>query len=64
MRESIGEVLCPFHRRRRRSEIRRDKNGKLYYYCEACGPVTVHGRTFQEWLLQHGVIIPQEKTAS
>lgn len=64
MRETVGEVKCPFHRRRRRAEVRRDKNGKLYYYCDGCGPVTVHGRTFQEWILSEGIILTPEAIAS
>ena len=30
MRENIGEVSCPFHKRRPLVPVRRDKNGKLF----------------------------------
>jgi hypothetical protein len=51
MRENIGEVSCPFHKRRPLVPVRRDKNGKLFFHCPDCGPVNPHGRGFQEWML-------------
>lgn len=52
--ETIGEIPCPFHKRPRLAELRRDKNEKLYFFCpHGCGPVNVHGRSFQEWILNH-----------
>ncbi|HWO42141.1 MAG TPA: hypothetical protein VNO43_10095 [Candidatus Eisenbacteria bacterium] len=65
MRPTIGEVKCPFHERPRKAELRQDRNGKLYFYCpHGCGPVNVHGRTFQEWILSKAHIFnPDEVTA-
>lgn len=62
MNQTIGEVKCRFHRRAMKAELRRDKNGKLYYYCRACGgPVICHGRPFQEWLLNNARVYRAEE---
>lgn len=53
MRETIGQVKCPFHRRKQSADVRRDKNGKLYFYCPLCGPVHPHGDGFREWILDN-----------
>ncbi len=52
-RDTIGTVRCPFHRRKFDAEVRRDKNGKLYFYCPSCGPVHPHGAGFKEWILDN-----------
>lgn len=64
MRETIGEVKCRFHRRGLDAEVRRDKNGKLYYWCCECGPVIVHGRSFQEWMLSNARLYSAEEQAA
>ena len=61
MRQTIGEVHCPFHQRKLKAEVRRDKNRKLYYFCRACGPVLAHGRSFQEWMLVNGRLFSGEE---
>jgi hypothetical protein len=64
MRETIGEIVCPYHdieenadgdrTVERKAEVRRDKNGKLYYFCSAgCGPVHPHGWSFQVWIINN-----------
>lgn len=53
MRDTIGSVKCPFHTRRVQADVRRDKNGKLYYNCPSCGPVHPHGNGFREWILSN-----------
>lgn len=63
MRENIGEVLCPFHKRKQTVPVRRDKNGKLFFHCPHCGPVNPHGRGFQEWMLIHVDFINYEEAA-
>lgn len=62
-RETIGEVKCPFHSPRLLAEVRRDKNGKLYFHCRGCGPVTIHGRSFQEWMLRNARLFGAEVAA-
>lgn len=64
MRENIGSVKCPFHRRPPTSDVRRDKNGNLYYFCQSCGPVHPHGTGFTMWILENAHINgAEEKTA-
>lgn len=63
--KTIGEVHCRFHPRKLKAEVRRDKNGKLYYYCRGCGgPVLVHGRPFQEWMLSNARLFSAEELAA
>lgn len=56
MRENIGNVKCPFHARRPTADVRRDKNGNLYYHCPSCGPVHPHGAGFREWILENACL--------
>lgn len=63
MRETIGQVKCPFHRRQS-AEVRRDKNGKLYYFCMLCGPVHPHGRSFQDWILTNARLDGAKESAA
>ena len=60
-RETIGEIRCRFHARPIKADVRRDRNGKLYYFCRECGPVNVHGRSFQEWMLEHARLFGAEE---
>lgn len=64
MRETIGTVRCPFHRRKLDADVRRDKNGKLYYFCPSCGPVHPHGVGFKEWILEHARLNGAEECAA
>lgn len=62
MRETIGEVKCPFHPRPRKAEVRRNANGKLYFFCpNGCGPVNVHGLAFQEWIFENAHLYSAEE---
>lgn len=63
MREDIGEVSCPFHKRRPTCPVRRDKNGKLFYHCPECGPVNPHGRGFQYFMFNNARLNGAEESA-
>lgn len=64
MRDTIGAVKCPFHSRRVLADVRRDKNGNLYYFCPSCGPVHPHGVGFREWILTHARIDGAKENAA
>lgn len=59
--QTIGEIKCRFHPRPLKAEVRKDKNGKLYWYCRECGPVIVHGRSFQEWMVENARLFGAEE---
>lgn len=64
MRPTIGEVKCPFHPRKLKADVRRNGKDKLYFYCRECGPVNIHGRTFQEWMLSNARLYSAEELAA
>lgn len=53
MREPIGKITCPFHQSSTAAEVKRNKNGDLYYWCLQCGPVQPHGESFQNWIIDN-----------
>jgi hypothetical protein len=63
MRETIGEVRCPFHTAERMAEVRKDKNGKLYFFCPGCGPVHPHGVSFKNWIINNASIYGANEVA-
>lgn len=49
--EDIGEVACAHCAAA--SPVRKNKNGKLYYACPACGLINPTTRAGQDWMLTH-----------
>jgi hypothetical protein len=55
--ENLGEVACPFHDDGVMANVRRNKNGRLFFSCPECGPVQVHGgQAVVEWILNNATM--------
>lgn len=57
MLENLGEVACPFHVARVEAYVRKNKNGRLFFWCPECGPVQTHGgNAVVDWIYNNATM--------